>query len=338
MAILFFGFIIMTHETGHFAFAKLFRVRVNEFSIGMGPALLKKKKKDTQYSLRLLPIGGYVAMEGEDDDSTDANSFQSKPPWKRGIIILAGAFVNILTGIILMAIILGTSDLIGTPVISGFYKNAASEQQGLAAGDKIVAVNDQKIYTEYDLSYFMMRDKDGVMDFVVERDGQEKAIRSVAFEQKKVDGQNTIVYDFAILGVEPSFTSVLKYSILDSGSIARIVWDSLIDLVTLNFSLNQLSGPIGTVDIMAETTTKAVQTADYSSLLTILAFIAINVGVFNLIPFPALDGGRFLFIVIEGIFRKPVSAKFQNAVNSVGMFLLFALMAVVTVSDIIKIV
>ena len=336
VALLFFGVIIMSHELGHFTFAKIFKVRINEFSVGMGPALLKKHKGETDYSLRLLPIGGYVAMEGEDADSEDENAFGSKKCWQRAIIIIAGATVNILTGIIIMAILLSTSDLIGTPTIVKFEEGAASAEQGLREGDKIVAIGNDKIYTEYDLSYFMMRDEDAVIDFIVLRDGELVNVKSVKFDTYEEEGVTCVVYDFAIVGIEPTFKSVVKYAFLDSFSVARIVWTSLIDIATLNFSLNDLSGPIGTVDIIADTTADAVDTMDFSSLLMIMALIAINIGVFNLIPFPALDGGRFVLIIIEGVTGWKMPAKVENAINTAGLALLLGLMVVVTANDIYK--
>lgn len=335
-ALLFFGIIIMTHELGHFTFAKIFKVKINEFAIGMGPAIFKKKKGETDYSVRALPIGGYVAMEGEEEESADENSFNKKPAWQRAIIIVAGAAVNLLTGLIIMAVILSTSDLIGTPSITAFADSASSNKNGLMLGDKIVAINGDKVYTEYDLSFFMMRDKDAVIDFVVERSDELVSVKSVKFDTREVEGQTAIVYDFSILGVEPSFSSVLKYSFLNSFSVARIVWISLFDIVTMNFSLNDLSGPIGTVDIIADTTQTAVSTMDFSSLLTIMAFIAINVGVFNLIPFPALDGGRFVLIIFEAVTNKKMPQKVETAINSAGLALLLGLMAVVTINDILK--
>lgn len=336
VAILFFGIIIMSHELGHFAFARIFKVKINEFSIGMGPLLFKKRRGDTDYSLRLLPIGGYCAMEGEEEDSEDTGAFNKKPCWQRAIIILAGATVNIICGIIIMAIILGTSDLIGTPQIVKFADDAASKQGGLREGDRIVAIGSDRIYTEYDLSFYMMRDEDAVIDFLVERNGEKEWIRSVAFDTSEVDGQTTVVYDFAIVGIEPTVGSVAKYALLDSLSIARIVWTSLFDIATLNFNLNDLSGPIGTVDIIADTTTDAVSTMDFSRLLTIMALIAINIGVFNLIPFPALDGGRFILIIFEGLTGKKLPTNVENAINNAGLMLLMALMVVVTVNDISK--
>ncbi len=335
-AILFFGLLIATHEAGHFTMAKLFKVRVNEFAIGMGPTLWKKKKKETQYSLRLFPVGGYVAMEGEDGDSTVEGSFTTKPPYQKGLIILAGAVVNLLTGLILMAILLGTSDLIGTPALSKFQDGAASKKQGLREGDRILAVNGHAIHTEYDLSFYMAKDKDGVMDFVVERGGEAVPVKHVAFDKKDVEGTEVVVYDFAIVGVEPGFKNVVKYSVLDSLSIVRIVWVSLWDLVTGQFSMNDMAGPVGTVQAIADTTSDAAKSGNASRLLLIMALIAINVGAFNLIPFPALDGGRFVFIMLEGILRRPISKEVQGMVNAIGMAMLLGLMVMVTFSDVFK--
>lgn len=302
----------------------------------MGPVLWKKQKAETQYSVRALPIGGYVAMEGEDGDSEVEGAFNSKPPWQRAIIILAGATVNLITGLLIIAAMLGTSDLIGTPAISQFRENAASEAQGLREGDRILSVNNHVIYTEYDLSFYMSKDKDGVMDFVVERDGKKVPLKHVAFETAEVEGTQVVKYDFAIVGVEPGFKNVVKYSVLDSLSIVRIVWVSLWDLATGNFSMSDMAGPVGTVQAVADTTSDAAKSGNLSRLLLILALIAINVGAFNLIPFPALDGGRFVFIMLEGIFRRPISKEFQAAVNTVGMAMLFGLMIMVTFSDVFK--
>ncbi|MCQ2486310.1 MAG: site-2 protease family protein [Clostridia bacterium] len=335
-AILFFGVIIMTHELGHFTFAKIFKVKVNEFSIGMGPTLFKKRKGDTQYSLRLLPIGGFVAMEGENEESDDANSFNSKPAWQKAIIIIAGAMVNLITGILIMAVILGSAELIGTPEISKMEKNGSSVSQGLKVGDRIRYVNGHRIVTSYDLSFFMGNDKDGVVDFVVERNNELVSLKRVKFDTFESEGHTFIKYDFNILGLEPTAGRVLKYAVLDSGSIARIVVTSLKDLATMQFAIEDMSGPVGTVDIIADSASDAVTHRDPTALLTILAMIAINVGVFNLLPFPALDGGRFVFIIFEGITGRKVPDEFQALVNSIGIALLLGLMVLVTFSDIHK--
>ncbi|MBQ1707161.1 MAG: site-2 protease family protein, partial [Clostridia bacterium] len=223
-----------------------------------------------------------------------------------------------------------------TPAVSQFRDNAASKAQGLREGDRIRSVNNHVVRTEYDLSFYMSKDKDGVMDFVVERDGKKVPLKHVAFETAEVEGTQVVKYDFAIVGVEPGFKNVVKYSVLDSLSIVRIVWVSLWDLATGNFSMSDMAGPVGTVQAVADTTSDAAKSGNLSRLLLILALIAINVGAFNLIPFPALDGGRFVFIMLEGIFRRPISKEFQAAVNTVGMAMLFGLMIMVTFSDVFK--
>ncbi len=336
-ALLLFGVIILSHELGHFICARIFKVKINEFSIGMGPAILKRRRGDTLYSLRALPIGGYVAMEGEDEDSDDTGSFSNKPWWQRAIIIIAGATVNIICGIIIMAIMLAQSDLIGVPRVAKFYDNAISANYGLKEGDKIVAVGNDKIYTELDLSYFMMRDEDAVIDFLVERDGELVNVKSVKFGTYEERGITCVYYDFAILGIEPTAGHVAKYAFLNSFSVARLVWSSLIDIARMDFNLNELSGPIGTVDIIADTTSDAVSTMDFTALLMIMSLIAINIGVFNLIPFPALDGGKFFLIIIEGITGWKMPAKIEAAINTAGFAMLMLLMLAVTASDVFKI-
>ena len=227
VAILFFGIVIMFHELGHFLFAKLFKVKVNEFSIGMGPAIFKKKKGETEYAVRILPIGGYVSMEGEDEDSEDQHAFNNKPLWQRMIIVAAGATVNLIMGVIIVAIMLCQSDLIGTTQIRSFYDNATSAASGLEAGDKIVKINGKRVYSQYDITFLMMRDDDGVMDFVVKRDGKNVELKDVRFQTSPIEGQENLIsihYDFIIVGVKPTFLSVTKNAFLESISIGRMVW------------------------------------------------------------------------------------------------------------------
>lgn len=330
VALLFFGILIMTHEAGHFTMAKIFHVRVNEFSIGMGPKLWQRKGKETQYTLRLLPIGGYVAMEGEKEDSEDPRAFRRKPPWQKGLIILAGATVNLLTGVLIITILLSTETLIATPVVKDVVKGSTSQVQGLRAGDKIVSVDNHRIFTALEANYYIASDKDGVFNLGVKRDGEKVILPDFRRPSGKTG------YDFRVKGVKPTFATVSKYAWLDSASMARLVWDSLVKLVQGQYSVRDLSGPIGTISIMSDTTKQAVQGSNWYFLLELWALLAINVGVFNLIPFPALDGGQFFFIILEGIRRKPVSERVQGAINAVGMMLLLCLMVVVTISDIAK--
>ena len=337
IAILFFGLIIFFHELGHFLFAKLFGVQVNEFAMGMGPTLFKFKKGETKYALRLLPIGGFVSMEGEDEESENERAFCNKPTWQRFIIVAAGGIINLIMGVIIVAVMLCQSDLIGLPEIHSFEENSGSSVQ-LMAGDKIKEINDKKGYSEYDLGFLMARDGDGTMDFVVERNGEDVELNGVEFQTYEKDGTVMIVYDFIIRGVEPGFLSVAKNSVLQSVSIGRIVWLSLLDLVTGRYGLSELSGPIGTVEYIADAAQTATQEMDYSYLLNMMAMITINIGLFNLLPLPALDGGRLFFMVIEMVARKPVPRKYEGWVHAVGLVLLLLLMLVISFSDIMRLI
>lgn len=336
MAILFFGLIIGIHELGHFLSAKLFRVKVNEFSLGMGPAIFKKQKGETQYSLRCFPIGGFVSMEGEDEESEDERAFCNKKWWQKLIIVAAGAIMNLLLGFIFVIILTSMDDLIGTPQIHSFYENATSSQYGLEAGDTIKEINGTNIYSSRDISYALQRDEDGIYDFVVERDGEKVELADVHFETKPGEnGHNIIIYDFIIVGVEKTFFNVISTAAQDTVSIARLVWLTLFDLVTGHYGINDLSGPVGTVSIIAETTTQAVASGTgFDTIVYIMALISINVGVFNVLPVPALDGGRLFFILIEAIRRKPIPAKYEGIIHAVGLALLMLLMLIITFNDI----
>ena len=338
-ALLFFGVIIMIHECGHFACAKLFKVKVNEFSLGMGPALFKRKKGDTLYAVRLFPIGGYVAMEGEDDASEDDRAFNKKPVWQKMIIVIAGALMNLILGFILMVLLLTTStDLIGTNTIKEFYPDAVSSQYGLQAGDRFVEIDGHHVWSELDLSFLMSRSQDGVFDFVVERDGEKVTLNDVHFATEQQNGITLIQYDFIIIGEQPGFLNIVKNAFTQSASIVRMVWLSVFDLVTGRYGMSELAGPVGTVDIIADVTAQAVSSGSLTNLLTIMAFITINVGVANLLPLPALDGGRFLFLAVEAVRRKPVNPKYEGYVHAAGLALLLLLMVVVTYNDIARIV
>ena len=328
----------MIHECGHFMMAKLFKVRVNEFSLGMGPCLFKKQKGETQYSVRLFPIGGYVAMEGEDGESEDAGAFNKKPVWQKILVVIAGALMNLILGLLLLIILLSCcTDLIGTNTIKEFQPNAVSEQYGLQAGDKFVKIDCHRVWSEQDLTFLLSRSTDGVFDFVVERDGQKVQLDNVKFDTEVMEGITLIRYDFVIIGEPPRFLNVLKNSFTQSASIVRMVWLSLGDLITGRFGMSQLAGPVGTVNIVADIANDAANTKNLETLLTIMAFITINVGVANLLPLPALDGGRLLFLIIEGIRRKPVNPKYEGYVHTTGLVLLMILMLVVTINDIIRI-
>ena len=342
IAVLFFGLLIFFHELGHFTFAKIFKVKVNEFAMGMGPTLFKFKKGETKYALRLFPIGGFVSMEGEDENSENENAFCNKPAWQRFIIVAAGGLINLLMGVIIVAIMLSTSEFVGTPVVNYFAENAVSSQYGLQAKDRILEIDGRKVYSDMDVGFLMSRSDDGVYDFVVKRDGKKVELNGVKFDtvKKNIDGKEmlTIIYDFTIVGVKPGFASAAKNTVLESVSLSRMVWLSLLDLVTWRYGLSDLSGPIGTVSYIAEAVQEGQAATDYSTVFLLMALIAVNIGIFNLLPLPALDGGRLLFIFIEMIAKKPVPRKYEGWVHAVGFALLMVLMVVICFSDIMKLI
>ncbi len=339
MAILFFGLLISIHELGHFTFAKLFKVKVNEFALGMGPALFKKKKGDTTYALRLLPIGGYVSMEGEDEESEDENAFNRKKVWQKIIIVAAGAIMNLILGVVIVATCLSMEDLIGTTKIHSFHPNAVSEKTGLQVGDELLEIDGHKVFSDMDISFLMTRSDDGIYDMTVRRDGKKMELKNVTFQSTSDGKFIQITYDFIILGEEPTFFNVLTNSFKQTASIGRLVWLSLFDLVTGKYGLSELSGPVGTVNIIAGVASSAVQSkANLMNALTIMAFVSVNIGIFNLLPLPALDGGRLFFLLIEGIRRKPIKPKYEGFVHGAGLILLLLLMLVVTFNDIVNLI
>ncbi len=339
VAILFFGLLISIHELGHFSFAKLFKVKVNEFALGMGPAIFKKKRGETLYALRLLPIGGYVSMEGEDKESQDENAFNRKKVWQRIIIVAAGATMNLILGVVIVATVLSMEDLIGTNQILKFYEGAISQQTGLKEGDEFLEIDGHRVFSDTDISFLMGRSDDGVFDMVVRRDGKKVELKDVTFKTEK-DGKYTyITYDFIMLGEETNFLNVVENSFRRSASIARLVWLSFFDLVTGRYGLTDLSGPVGTVNVIADAAAGAVESKDgLITALTMMAFISINIGIFNLMPLPALDGGRLFFLIIEGIRRKPLNPKYEGYVHGAGLALLLLLMLVVTFNDIVTLI
>jgi regulator of sigma E protease len=256
--------------------------------------------------------------------------------WQKFIIVAAGAIMNLILGLIFVTVLTCMDDLIGTTQIHSFHENATSVQYGLQQGDTIKEINGTNIYSSRDISYALQRDEDGIYDFTVVRDGEKVELNDVHFETKPAEnGHNTIIFDFIIVGVEKNFINVVTTSVKDTVSIARLVWLTLFDLITGHYGINDLSGPVGTVSIIAQTTTQAVATgAGFDMIIYIMALISINVGVFNLLPIPALDGGRLFFILIEAIRKKPVPAKYEGVIHVVGLALLMLLMVVITFNDI----
>ena len=342
VAILVFGVIIIIHEAGHFAAAKSCGVKVNEFSIGMGPRLFGWGKGETKYSLRLLPIGGYVSMEGEDEDSFDPRAFGKKPAWQRLIIVCAGAFMNLVLGFVILIIVTSLSEAVTTTKVAGFYsEDSPSHVSGLEVGDEIIKVNGMKVFCDTDISYQFQLDEDRTFEMTVIRNGQKVTLPAVKFDGTTAeDGSSGLVIDFYVLGEKVTPLSVISYSSRKFVSVARTIWLTLIDLLRGRYGINDLSGPVGIVGAIGDvvgSTAKGVAFGEMLlDLMTFVVFITVNVGIFNLLPIPALDGARALFIVIEMIRRKPISPEREGIIHFVGLMLLFGLMIVVTVLDITK--
>ena len=342
IAILIFGIIIMIHELGHFTVAKLCGIKVNEFAIGMGPKIISWGKNETKYSWRALPIGGFVSMEGEDDASDVPRAIRNKKVGQRLLVVLAGAIMNLVLGFILLVIITACSDAIVTTTVAQFYTDdAASHMSGLEVGDEIIKVNGMRVYTDTDISYQFQTDEDMVFEMTVRRNGEIVTLPNVKFDSTVLeDGTRSLVIDFIVYGEEVTPGSVLSYASRKFVSVARMIWLPLADLIQGKYSINDLLGPVGIVGAIGQvvgTTEQGVAVSEMlSNLCYFVAFITINVGIFNLLPIPALDGSRAVFLIIEGIRRKPIKPEHEGMVHLIGMAALLLLMVVVTVSDITK--
>ena len=334
LTILTLSLLILIHELGHFLTARAFGVAIKEFSIGMGPKILSKtsKKSGIAFSLRLFPIGGFVAMVGEDEESDDENALNNKPVWQRMVITAAGATMNLLLGIILMAVVVTMSPAIGgTTVLRFTEENALSEQSGLEIGDEIVEVDGAKVHIASELAYEIMRNGTEPLDLKVRRDGELLVLKDVKFPTMVSDGIEFGMTDFVVLAIEKNVGNVIKQSFFRSVSTVKMIWQSLVDLVTGRYGLDQMSGPIGVTTAVSE-----AASASAIDFLYLVVVITMNLGIFNLLPLPALDGGRLLFQLIELIRRKPIKPELEGYVHFAGILLLMLLMIVVSLNDIIK--
>ncbi len=330
IAILFFELIIVIHEGGHFVAAKLMKIKVNEFAIGMGPKIFSFKKGDTRYSLRCLPIGGYCAMEGEDEDSEDSGSFSKKSVPARMFVVVMGAVMNLILGFVIILCIVCNQQLIGTTTVAEFAENAVSSQSGLQAYDTIKSIDGMRIFTATDIQTGLSRSPDDTVRMVVERDGKRESF-DVTFATEEYEGKQIINMDFVLFGKQKTPLSVLKNSAQVFISFTRMVFLSLHDLLAGRYGLSDISGPVGAVSIVS----KSVKIS-WFSMCRIMALLTINIGLFNLFPIPALDGWRFFLLLGELIFKRKLPAKWEYAINAAGIIVLLGFMVVITFSDISK--
>lgn len=436
IAVLLFELIIFVHEGGHFIAAKKSGVKVNEFSLGMGPRLFGFTKGETTYSFRLFPIGGYCAMEGEDEESENPRAFNNVKIWKRMIIIVAGAFMNIVLGLILMCVTLCSRELLPSTTVGDFGLGSYSAVTGLQEGDQIVSFNGYGIntYTDFSFALYTLNPKEvdggelsvfkencstGLFDFaqetfntlgekatdeigrtmtaavqdaqralgkaeskdeaykvfcdccdqimkiadqeplkkfpsiktedtveryrcnaVVIRDGEKVELKDVDLSTKPNEktGRPELAVDFRVNALNKNFGTVLGETFKETVSVVRMVWGGLAGLVTGRFSLKEMSGPVGLTAAITDVASKSLETNGFgsavSSIVYVMMVITINLGVINMLPFPALDGGRFLMLLIEAIFHKPIPRKVEAVINTAGLVLLLTLTAVIAVKDI----
>lgn len=357
-ALLIFGAVIAIHEFGHFAVAKLCGVQVNEFSIGMGPTLIKTYRKGTQYTLRLLPVGGFVALEGEespeseqaeggggDDDGPDippevlaqrtGKPLNEAAVWQRMLVMAAGAVMNFVLGFVVLLLLISLrSEPITSKVIYAVEDNALCGQTGLQAGDEIVAVNGRHCFVANDMLYELMRTESYRADFTVRRDGRLVELPDVQFDTwQDEQGQTHMTLGFTVYGLKKTPLNVLKESANSVIYYGRIIYTSLTDLLRGRESINDLSGPVGIVTAIG-------QAASYGweDVAELLVLITINLGVLNLLPFPALDGGKIVFLLIEAVTGHAVPEKIQGSLTVAAFALLFGLMLFATYNDIVRLV
>ena len=341
IAVVLFGLIIFIHELGHFITAKLSGIRVNEFSIGMGPTLFHFGKGETKYSLRLLPIGGFCAMEGEDEHSDDTHAFSNKPVWKRMLVVVMGAVMNVILGIILMMIILGQRQAFNSTTIAEFSENAATQSAGLKVNDQFFSINGYRIYTDGDISFALATADPKSIDVQVIRDGKKLTFDNIKLNSTESNGKKIVSLDFKVFPISKNIGSLISKSLNDTVSVVRMVWGSLVGLVSGKFGFNDIAGPVGTATVISQAASIGLKVnflAAFNNILYVMMIITVNLGVVNLLPLPALDGGRFVLLIIEGIRRKPLNPKYEGWINAAGFALLMVLMVVVTLSDVLRLI
>ncbi len=342
VTILLMGVLIFVHELGHYLTARACHVTIYEFSIGMGKRLwgFTSQKTGIQYSLRLVPVGGYVSMAGEDEtkegEENDPNAFNKKGVWQRILILAAGAAMNVLTGFLAMLVLTAGMTLAGYPLpsttVAKFAQGAPSYVSGLELGDRIISIDGVRVHTGYDLSYEIMFNGYKPVDLVVERNGQTILIPDVRFPTGEEQGILLGSMDFNVYKAEATVGNVLKTALYRGTSSIKMVFDSLGGIITGRFGITDLSGPIGMTTAVQEV---ATQPMARWNILYLFAVIAMNLGVMNLMPLPALDGGRLFFRFVEVLrFGKPVNEKLEATIHGLGMMLLLGLMAFVALKDV----
>lgn len=347
VAILVFLLIIMVHELGHFAAAKACGIYVKQFAFGMGPALFKKQGKETEYVVRAFPVGGYCAFETDIEDfdeekgdivEPNPRAFNRKPVWQRMIVLVCGPLMNLILGFIVVVISLCSSEAIASTTVSEFREQSVSSSQ-LMVNDEILNIEGLPIYSASDITYKMQssdrKNEAGnlVFDITVRRNGETVLLKDVEFlTTNRQDGTKGVYFDFLVYRLEKNFGNVVGMGFRESFSTARVILLTIVDVVKGKYGLNDFSGPIGVGSVITE----AVKTYTFSDFMSVMALLSINVGVFNLLPIPGLDGARLIFLIIELIRRKPVKPQVEGMIHFAGMALLLLFIIVISFNDISK--
>lgn len=377
VSIAMFLVMISLHEFGHFIVAKLLNFKVDEFSVGMGPAIFKKKKGETQYSIRALPLGGYCKFEGEDEeDNSDPRAFANQKAWKRLLVLLAGGIFNIILGFMLFMAIVPAISPVNTNVIDTVVEHSYIEQSGLQHGDKIIAINDKKVNFYNDITLYTQNfRKDEEAIITIKRDGEKMDFSFKPTEQivktsygdkgvqvdSSVNGYTTgrfveysdsVIKDDSLIGQSETttryiigftpmqkdinFFNVWGEAWNETKFVVKLVYQSFWQMITGKIGVEEMSGPVGIVSEV----NNAVNSGSNSWLyvLNLVALLTINLGIFNLLPIPALDGGRIFFVIIEFIRRKPIPPSKEGIFHAIGMLLLLLFVLFISFHDIIRLI
>ncbi len=338
-AILFFSLIIFVHEFGHFITARIFKVKVHEFAIGMGPKLFSWGKGETKYSIRAIPMGGFCSMEGEDSDSDDEGSFSRKPKYARAIILATGAAMNIVLGFLICTAYVGVY-YGGTGVPTAVVKTTvedSSVSEFLEPGDRIVKLNGQKINIKKDIDFAMQDISGGECEITFERAGEKVTKKFKPYEAKYADGTPAYLVGITVKTEKANVFNVVKEAFFQTLWMGKLVYVSLGMMLRGQVGMNEISGPVGVVGMMSE----SAKSGGINGLLNLLflgSFISVNIGLMNLLPIPALDGGRIFFVIVEAIRRKPIPPEKEGIVHAIGMILLVGLMLFATWNDIMRLI
>lgn len=330
LAVVLFLLLIVFHEFGHFIIAKKSGIKVNEFAVGMGPLVYSKEKGETTYSFRAIPIGGYCAMEGEDDESSDPRSFDNAPASKRFLTILAGPVANLIIAVLVFTIV-GVIGGVVTTTVSDFIDDSPAQAAGIEKGDEILKINGQEIGDFTDISkvvndFYKDKDFDKEITVLAKRNGKDL---DFAFKPK-VEGENTYI---GIIPARrtPGFFEAIGLGFKETGRNVKMIFTILGRLFTGKLAFGALSGPVGVLKELGNQAQNGL-----ANLLYFLAYISVNLAVFNLLPIPALDGSKLLTSGIEIITGKKINKKLEEKITMVGFFILLGLILVVSIKDIVN--